>query len=501
MNSGIVYSDPTTYYGLFDNAGTATFEGDTFETAAVLNNTGVANFAKDGDDNEVTFVSGATITGDGLINLLSGTTHFNNTASSNTIKLANGAMFDGTLASTGVLDTRNGNIDTGLGTVTGGDLYVDANLVAGTADAFADTTGATIRGISLANAGYGTSDSVTVDFGGATLDANAEIDGMNYYTQITQSGSSVTFSDKLINESNLYSKLGSWTGGYYIKSNVDMTNAADADHLTVGQALQALDTAVNGKQATIVDSATIAANGTGGFDVVAGSIGATQLAANSVASSNIIDGTIVNADIATGTITTDRLANQGVQQFTNDANYQNATQVSDAITTALANGTNAYQTADDVTTTLGAYSTTAQMNAAIATATTMGDDGDAGTSMYNNFADGVSVTSAVASLDAAIGTTTTGTHVSATNTVGQNLNALDTALATVESNITATNTAIATATTMNDDSDPSTSLYSHFADGASVKDAVTSIDTALATAEGNITANATAIATLNGAED
>ncbi len=249
-NFGIVHSDPTTVYGLYDNMGYTEFDADTFDTTAELRNTGTVDLK-----NDVTFASGATITGDGVINMLSGTTHFNNTASSNALMLASGAKFDGTLASTGVLDTRNSNIETSgdLGTVTGGDLYVDANLISGAIDTFAATTGANVKGIKLANTGYGTSNKVELDFGGATLDSNLEIEGMNYFTSVSKDGDKIVFSDKLINESGLDTKLGSWTDGNYIKSNTDMNTAADSDHLTVGDALTALDTQVKTNADAISD--------------------------------------------------------------------------------------------------------------------------------------------------------------------------------------------------------------------------------------------------------
>ncbi len=441
-NAGILMSDPTTYTGTVTNSGFASFDADTFTGTAVLANSGTASLA-----NGVTFETGATITGAGTTSLAGGVMHFNDTANTNTINVASGANFDGTIIG-GAINTQNGMMDVIAGAINGMDVALDVNTTAGTSDTFAGVTSSTITSLNVSGA-YGTTNTaeVTVD-SGLSLDSDAVING-GYYTKVVQDGAKLVFSDKLINESGLYSRLGSWTGGNYIKANVDMANAADADHLTVGQALQALDTAVNGKQAAIVDSATIAANTSGGFDVVAGSIGATQLAANSVASTNIINRTIVNADIATGTITTDRLANQNVSQFINNAGYQNATQVSDAITTALANGTDAYQTASQVNTTVGGAITNALGDGgavanAIAAATTMTDDGNPGTSLYNNFAEGVSVTNAIASIDAAIGTTTTGAHVLATNSVGQNINALDTALSTAEANIDANTAAIAT---------------------------------------------------------
>ena len=264
LNQGTYESDPTDYYDTFTNTAgaTASFDEDTFHSAASLANDGTASFA-----NGVTFDAGATITGDGVVNMLSGTTHFNDTASSNTLKLANGAKFDGTIVSTGTVDTRNGNIEEAgdLGAVSGGDLYVDANLVAGEVDTFASTTGANVKGIKLANAGYGTADKVELDVGDATLDSNLEVEGTNYYTSVTKDGDNIVFSDKLINESNMYNKLGSWSSGNYIKNSTGYGVGADATHLTVGQALTALDTAIGsmsgfGSQHYATNTGSVAAN-------------------------------------------------------------------------------------------------------------------------------------------------------------------------------------------------------------------------------------------------
>ena len=295
-NFGIVHSDPTTIAGLYDNVGYTDFDNDTFDTTAELHNTGTVDLK-----NSVAFESGATITGDGVINMLSGTTHFNNTASSNTLKLASGAKFDGTLASTGVLDTRNANIDTGLGTVTGGDLFVDANLVAGSVDSFADTTGVTIKGIKLANAGYGTSNKVELDFGAASLDANVQVEGTNYFTKVEKDGDNIVFSDKLINESNLDAKLGSWTGGNYIGTNSDMTHDANGTtYQNVGQALKNLDTNVKTNADAI---ATL-----NGDSETAGSVdykiaNALSTSGSGGAISNAIDDKITAAVAENGTVT------------------------------------------------------------------------------------------------------------------------------------------------------------------------------------------------------
>lgn len=563
-NHGTLISDPTTYSNTVTNTGIASFDDDTFTGTAELANTGTVSLA-----NGVTFESGATITGAGVTNLTGGYTHFNDTANANTINVVSGANFDG-LVIGGTINTQNGMIDAIAGSIQDADVALDVDTNSLTTDTFADASNSTIKSLNVFGA-YGNSGTATIAMApGMSLADDAVING-GYYTSVTANGGNIVFGDKLMNTSGLYAQLGSWSGDIIGTSSTydSETNSYTNTGTTVGAALAALETAVNGKQDTIVNSATIVANGTGGFDVAAGSIGATQLAANSVASSNIIDGSIVNDDIAAGTITTDRLASQNVSQFTNDAGYQNATQVSDAITAALANGENAYQTASDVATTLGAYSTTDQMNTAIsnalangenayqtasdvaatlsaysttaqmneaianntqnatytsgthadgtigkaldnlnevtvanrakieeligngansiggqiAAATTMAGDDDPESSLYSNFAEGASVTEAVTSLDNAIGTTITDGHVAADNTVGQNLNSLNTALVAVESNIGTTSTG------------------THVTATNSVGTNINNLDTALATAEANINLNTNAITTLNADEN
>ena len=200
-NFGLLYSDPTTFSGVVDNAAGATsnFDNDTFDATAELANAGTANLK-----NNVTFETGAKITGAGTVNMLSGTTAFNNTANSNLVTMANGAGFSGTLIG-GSLDTRNNNIDTGLGTVQNANLYVDASLKGTPAiDAFAGTTGSTIKAINLTSSEYGTADSVTLAVGDATLDSDLQITGaMNYYTKVEKDGTNLVFSDKLVNASGM----------------------------------------------------------------------------------------------------------------------------------------------------------------------------------------------------------------------------------------------------------------------------------------------------------
>ncbi len=255
-NSGIMYSDPTYYSAQVVNSGTATFDGDTFDTGSSLVNNATVNLL-----NGTTFVSGVAISGTGVTNLVNGTTHFNDTASSNTVNLASGADFDGVLASTGVLNTQNSNIDTITGSVSGGDLYVDANLVSGSIDSFAATTGANVKGIKLANAGYGTAGSVALDMGGASLGNDVQIEGINYYTKVFQSGNNVVFGDKLMNTSGMYAQLGSWNAGNYIgaSSTYDPVTASyTSAGQTVGGALTALDTAVKTNADAIATKTNVA---------------------------------------------------------------------------------------------------------------------------------------------------------------------------------------------------------------------------------------------------
>ena len=242
--SGVFLSDPTTYTGTVTNTGFASFDEDTFTSTAVLANSGNVSLA-----NGVTFDTGATITGAGTTNLVGGIVHFNNTANANTINVASGANFDGKIIG-GKINTQNGIIDTIAGSIQNmTDVALDVNTTSGTTDSFAGVTGSTIKSLNVMG-NYGTTDKVDVTIdSGLTLDSGAEING-GYYTKVEQSGSTLTFSDKLINESGLYTKLGAWTGGNYIKANADFDNPADADHLTVGQALSALDTGIGAKIAS-----------------------------------------------------------------------------------------------------------------------------------------------------------------------------------------------------------------------------------------------------------
>ena len=252
-NAGILLSDPTTYTGTITNTGTANFAADTFDDTATLANSGTVNLA-----NGVVFNSGAAITGGGVVNLVNGVTQFNNTASSNIINIANGADFSGTLVSTGVVNSQNNNIDTVTGSVSGGTLNVDATLIgAGAVDTFANATGATISSINLLSSEYGDAASLTMDVHGATLADDFTVTGAtNYYTDVSiDSSGNLVFGDKLLNTSGFYDLVdANWSGGHYILNAATYGTAADATHLTVGDALAALDaqvyeneTAISGK--------------------------------------------------------------------------------------------------------------------------------------------------------------------------------------------------------------------------------------------------------------
>ena len=236
-NMGTMVSDPTYYGAEVVNVGTASFTGDVFESGSSLTNSAIV------DLNNVEFKSGSSLIGNAgnTLNLVGTGNIFNGSSTGNNVVLASGANYTGTLYD-GVVDARNGGIDTITGSVSGGDLYVDANLTSGEVDTFGGTSGATIKGIKLANAGYGTEDKVELAIGEATLANDLNIDGINYYTSVVKDGDNIVFSDKLINESNLYSKLA-WDAGTYIKPSVSLENTGD-DYMTVGQALTELDTRI-----------------------------------------------------------------------------------------------------------------------------------------------------------------------------------------------------------------------------------------------------------------
>ena len=80
-----------------------------------------------------------------------------------------------------------------------------------------------------------------------TFDDSVSVEGLNYYTKKELSGDkkTLTFSDKLVNESGVYNQIGTWTGGTYIGTNADLTNAATGTtYQTAGQALAHLDSQI-----------------------------------------------------------------------------------------------------------------------------------------------------------------------------------------------------------------------------------------------------------------
>ena len=409
-NYGTLVSDPTYYDAKVVNAGDATFTEDVFENGSSLTNSATVNL------NNVEFVSGSTLTGlaGNVLNVAGTDNKFNGTSTGNNVVLASGADFAGTL-SDGVVDARNGSIDTITGSVSGGDLYVDANLNAGTVDTFGGTTGATVKGIKLAGTAYGDDDKVKLTIGEAALDSDVEIDGTNYFTSVVKDGNDIVFSDKLINESNLYKKLGSWNGGNYIATSADMENVADGEnYMTVGQALSALDTnlktvstagtiaagqtgfvtgdavntALTSKQDTLTAGSgisltddTIAVSGLTTSNLAADAdIAKTQLASSvqdslALADSALqADSELNGANLTAGSVALDKLATKDLSQFDNStsgfitkdvsdlANYTTTADMNDAIAAAE---TSAKGYTD---TKLADYTTTADMNAAIATA-------------------------------------------------------------------------------------------------------------------------------------
>ena len=421
-NAGVLYSDPTTYSAVVSNSGTASFVADTFDTTAILNNTGTVNLV-DG----VIFNAGAKITGDGVTNLVSGETVFNNTVSSNTVKLAKGADFSGTLTGTGALDTRNDTIDEITGGVASGNLYVDAKLrgVTGAIDTLASSTGATIKEINITDSEYGTNGSYALTVGDALLANDLKISGnMNYFTKVSKNGSDVVFSDKLMNTSGMHNQLGDWADGNYISASSTYdttTDAYTAQGQTVGQALTALDLAMegkqsliddenklaaslietstsaqfvsaeekstwNGKQNAITDSSTIAKDGTG-LKIVDHSVGSTQLSSDvntllgkagtalqtSALTNTNLSGTTQAANLTlSGNLTLGGVTTNGIDTEVTAESTKLITSgaVSTAITNALENS--GYQTSENVNTSIANNGQNAVYNANTVQAGTVG---------------------------------------------------------------------------------------------------------------------------------
>jgi predicted outer membrane repeat protein len=205
-NYGVMYSDPTYYEAKVVNEGTATFAGDIFESTSSLTNSATVNLIN------TEFKEGSALNGlTGNILNISGTENkFNGTSSGNNVFVAKNANFTGSLAG-GSVNTQNGAIDTITGTVSGANLYLDANIGATSAassiDAFGASSTGVIKAINLTGSKYGTADSITLDVGSATLADDAVVTGaMNYYTKVEKTTDGLVFSDKLVNKSTLDAK-------------------------------------------------------------------------------------------------------------------------------------------------------------------------------------------------------------------------------------------------------------------------------------------------------
>ena len=534
-NAGVLYSDPTTYSAVVANSGTASFDADTFDTTATLNNTGIVNLL-----NGVIFNTGAKITGNGVTNLVNGETVFNNTVSSNTVKLAKGADFSGTL--TGTLDTRNDTIDDISGSVAGGNLYVDAKLrgTTGAIDSLASSTGATIKEINITDSEYGTNGSYALTVGDASLADDLRISGdMNYFTKVSKNGNDVVFSDKLMNTSGMHAQLGDWEDGNYIAASSAYdatTDAYTAQGQTVGAALTALDNAVADK----VDTADIYTAVVDDTPVAGGD--AKVLSVNAFQSSiqNLMDNVGINwtqeqgfdggltigddfgvtaagvATLGATTVSSLTVAGRTTSGIDNvvtadSTNLITSGAVNTAITNALANGGNAYQTSENVAGAISANAQNALYNSATYTSGTIGAaiksnatqiadinavlgtiDGliagadattisDNETPYHGNLAVGTTVENHLLALDAAIGdmrgfaaTDNTGnTYATNTTSVASNLVALDGA---AQSNAQAISNLEAVVGHASSGTDVATGLFA------------------------NVEENASAIATLNGDE-
>ena len=284
-NSGVLISDPTTYSGTVTNSNFASFDNDTFTATATLANTGTVSLY-----NGVTFDAGASITGAGVTNLVSGYTHFHDTANANTINVVSGANFDGAIVG-GKINTQNGMIDNFAGSIQNMDVAMDVNTASGTADTFASITGSTIKSLSVSG-GYGTADSVDVTIGsGLTLDSATEING-GYYTKVEQSGTTLTFSDKLVNASGM------------------QANAAKADYSASGTyADGTIGKAIQGKQDTLTAGDAITISSDSNISVADSGITTGKLADGAVTTDKIADGTITFADLNAGAVATSTTVN------------------------------------------------------------------------------------------------------------------------------------------------------------------------------------------------
>ena len=315
-NSGILVSDPTYYGAQVVNSGTASFDGDIFESTSSLVNSATVNLK------DTTFIAGSTITNTGTINLAGGTTTFNNDV--------DGLALVGT---GGNLNLQNDKIDS-LGALTANSsvgVSVDANLTAGTSDSFASLTGAegvVVNGINVAESQYNDTGAVqrlallgdgTTDYTGklsVSSDADINVAGTNYFTNVfADNNGNIVFGDKLMNTSGMHTQLGDWGNG--VSTNyIGASTAYDAETgsystttgTTVGAALTALDTQVK----TNADNfAGLAVANTGslvdGSNITDGTIALSALSSGVQASLGKADSAVqsVASGSANGTISVD----------------------------------------------------------------------------------------------------------------------------------------------------------------------------------------------------
>ena len=366
-NSGILVSDPTYYGAQVVNSGTASFDGDIFESTSSLVNSATVNLK------DTTFIAGSTITNTGTINLAGGTTTFNNDV--------DGLALVGT---GGNLNLQNDKIDS-LGALTANSsvgVSVDANLTAGTSDSFASLTGAAgvvVNGINVAESQYNDTGAVqrlallgdgTTDYTGklsVSSDADINVAGTNYFTNVfADNNGNIVFGDKLMNTSGMHTQLGDWGNG--VSTNyIGASTAYDAETgsystttgTTVGAALTALDTQVK----TNADNfASLAVANTGSL----------------VDGSNITDGTVALEALSSGVQASLGKADSAVQSVTSgSANGTISVDGTDVAVTGL--GSAAYTAST-------AYATAAQGATADATAATIATYGDVVTHDAADFA-------------------------------------------------------------------------------------------------------------------
>ena len=517
---GTLVSDPTYYDARVVNSGTSSFTGDVFENGSSLTNSATVNL------NNVEFVAGSTLTGlaGNVLNVAGTGNIFNGTSTGNNVVLAAGADYTGTL-SNGSVDARNGGIDTFSGAVSGGDLYVDADLNATTdkIDSFTSATGATIKGISLASSGYGTGNEVTLALDGATFDDDVVIDGFNYYTQVTNNGGTLVFSDKLLNESGFYDRLA-WNTGHYIKQSATLDHAGDnTTYMTVGQALTALDSQLEtvSTAGAIADGDTGFVTGDAVYDTLANysTTGEMDTAISTALNNAVADGGVVDTAIdsaITAAVGTGGAVTNAISGALNTAVADGGvvdSAIDSAITAAVGTGgavTNAISGALNTAVGDGGVVDSA-IDSAIAAAVGTGGAVDSAIDdkITTSLADGGAINTAINGAVTAANTYTDGAIASALTQVTNGVTAVydqahewaESLLGVdVDSNV---NNQLQTALSDLATADSTTnSIESTTIAGAlhELDTDVAAIDDRLDTAEGTLTTHNTALATLNGDE-